>query len=84
MPCSRFPGGGGLVVVSQHALLVTRPTPKGEVEGDLSGGCLLWGGVCSGECLLSVGRGVCSGRVPTPRACLFWGVPALGDVETPP
>ena len=30
MPCSRSVGGG----VSQHALQVSRPTPKGEVEGD--------------------------------------------------
>ena len=29
-----FTGG----VVSQHALQVSRPTPKGEVKGDLAGG----------------------------------------------
>ena len=33
MPCSRSLGEEG--VVSQHALQVSRPTPKGEVEGDL-------------------------------------------------
>ena len=68
--------GGALV--SQHALQVSRPhprgkfsgiwsrpTPKGEVEGDLaggvcSGGCLLQGGACSrGLCLLQ--GGACSG-----------------------
>ena len=37
MPCSRSPGRG---VVSQHALQVSRPTPKGKVEGDLA-----WGGL---------------------------------------
>ena len=26
-------GGGGGTVVSQHALKVSRPTPKGQVEG---------------------------------------------------
>ena len=35
-------GGGGACsyggVVSQHALQVSRPTAKGEVEGDLAGG----------------------------------------------
>ena len=31
--------GGGGVVVSQHALQVSRPTPKGEVEGSGLGGC---------------------------------------------
>ena len=35
MPCSRSLMGG---VVSQHALQVSRPTPKEEVEGDLAGG----------------------------------------------
>ena len=34
MPCNRSRGGG----VSQHALQVSRPTSKGEVEGDLAGG----------------------------------------------
>ena len=34
MPCSRSWGG----VVSQIALQVSRPTPRGEVEGDLAGG----------------------------------------------
>ena len=33
MPCSRSPG-----VVSQHALQVSRPTPRGGVEGDLARG----------------------------------------------
>ena len=56
-------------VVSQHALQVSRPTPRGEVEGDLArgvsrptpgGGWLLQGGllweVCSqGGCLLQRG-----------------------------
>ena len=37
MPCSRS-WGGGVLVVSQHALQVSRPTPRGEVEGDLAGG----------------------------------------------
>ena len=32
-PCSRSRG-----VISQHALQVSRPTPSGEVEGDLGGG----------------------------------------------
>ena len=36
--------GGG---VSQHALQVSRPTPKGEVEGSGRGGCLLRGGAYS-------------------------------------
>ena len=36
IPCSRSRGG----VVSQHALQVSRPTPKGEVEGDLARGGL--------------------------------------------
>ena len=56
--------GGGGVVVSQHALHVSRPTPNGEVEGSAGGGvskptsggspgphpggCLLQGGACSG------------------------------------
>ena len=45
----------------------TRPTAKGEVEGDLpGGGCLLQGGTCSG------------GVVPAPGGCLLWG-----DVKTP-
>ena len=35
MPCSRSRGGG---VLYQHALQVSRPTPRGEVEGDLAGG----------------------------------------------
>ena len=35
MPCSRSPGGR---VVFQHALQVSRPTPRGEVEGDLARG----------------------------------------------
>ena len=30
-------------VVSQHVLQVSRPTPKGESEGDLVRGCLLQG-----------------------------------------
>ena len=34
MPCSR----SLLVVVSQHALQVSRPTPRREVEGDLARG----------------------------------------------
>ena len=33
MPCSRSPGG----VVSQHALQVSRPTPRAEVEGSSQG-----------------------------------------------
>ena len=53
MPCSRSRGGG---VVSQHALQVSRPTPRGEVEGSGPRGCpgphprgklrgLAWGGL---------------------------------------
>ena len=37
MPCRRSQGGG---VVSQHALQVSRPTPKEEVEGSGLGGSL--------------------------------------------
>ena len=50
----------------------SRPTAKGEVEGDLSGGwCLLQGeGVCSGGCLLQ--------GVPAMAGCLLGG-----GVETP-
>ena len=49
----------------------SRPTPKGEVEGDLPRGCLLWGG-----CL--VPGGACS------RGCLLRGGLVLGGclVET--
>ena len=55
--------GGGMV--SQHALQVSRPTPKGEVEVSGQGGLLAhtWGGgACRGGCLL---RGVCG--EPPPR-----------------
>ena len=67
MPC-RFPGP-----IGKLRGIWCRPTLKGEVEGDLAGGCLLWG------CLL---WGACS------RGGLLWGllwrgtysrgVPALG------
>ena len=63
MHCSRSRG-----VVSQQALQVSTPTPKGEVEGDLAGGCLLWRGACSGGCLLW-GRGVPAREVPAPGVC---------------
>ena len=62
MPCSRSRGG----MVSQHALQVSRPTPRGEVEG--SG----WGGVSRPT----------PGGVPAPRrGCLLRGVsrPTLGE-----
>ena len=45
---------------------VCRPTPKGEVEGDLAGGCLLPGG-----CLLLGGSGDPPGRL------LLWAVRIL-------
>ena len=61
MPCSRSPWG----VLSQHALQVSRPTPKGkfrgiwsrptpkgEVEGDLARG---WGYLLLAGCLLPGG-----------------------------
>ena len=55
MPCSRSRGGGVGWLVSQHALQVSRPTPRGEVEGSGQGGSpgphsrgelrsLAWGG----------------------------------------
>ena len=78
--------GGGL---SKHALQVSRPKPKGEVEGDLARGvpalgavpaprgCLLWGGCCLGGCLLP-------GGVPAPGGCLLRGVPAPRGVWRPP
>ena len=59
----------GRGVVSQHALQVSRPTPKGETEGSIQGGspgphpegCLLLRGV-------PAPGGVCSqGGVETPR-----------------
>ena len=52
----------------------SRSTPKGKVEGDLTGGCLLWGeGVPAlGGCLLCW-EGACSG-----------GVSAPGEVWRPP
>ena len=68
MPCSRSGGG-----VSKHALQVSRPTPKGEVEGDLARrvpapgavpaprGCLFWGACSWG--------GACSGGCLLPRVC---------------
>ena len=47
----------------------SRPTAKGEVEGDLARGCLLWGGVCSGGLL----AGVCSGGGTCSGGCLLQG-----------
>ena len=57
MPCSRSLGG-----VSQHALQVSRPTPKGEVEGDLARGVPVLGG---------------GGEVPAPGGCVGCGDPPV-------
>ena len=56
-------------VVSQHALQVSRPPPRGEVEGDLARGVSrpTPGGVCSG------------GGVPAPGG-LLWGRSAARGV----
>ena len=65
--CLTMGGGGGaipaciagdiptcLALSRGGALQVSRPTPKGAVEGDLAGGGVsAWGGVCCG--------GACSG-----------------------
>ena len=74
---------GGMV--SQHALQVSRPTPKGKVEGSgqggSPGGACSWGGVTApGGCLLQGGGGVetpsvmattASGTLPTGmRSCV--------------
>ena len=71
--CPRGGRGWG-VVVSQHALQVSRPTPKGEVEGSGQGEGVsrpTWGvsrptpggGACPGG---SAPGGACSGGVPAP------------------
>ena len=52
-------------VVSQHALQISRPTPKGEVYGDL----------CRGVSR-STPKGDLSGGVPAPRGGCSQGVPA--------
>ena len=71
---------------------VSRPTPKGKVEGDLPGGCLVLGGALSRGCLI---QGVPAQGVPGPGGmptlggawsqrgvggCLLWGVPAPGGM----
>ena len=69
MPCNRSIGG----VVSQHALQVSRSTPKGEVEGDLARGVSR--PTPKGKVEGDLARGVCR---PTPGGCLLQGVPAPG------
>ena len=59
-------------VVSQHALQVSRPTPKGEVEGDLDGGSR---GPHAG---VPAPGGACSRGVPAPGGACSRGV--CGDL----
>ena len=71
MPC-RFPGPHPR---GKLRGIWSRSTAKGEVEGDLAGGCPLLG------CLLQ--ENACSGGVPAPGGacfggCLLWRLPALG------
>ena len=66
MPC-RYPGGG---VVSQHALQVSRPTPKEEAEGSGLGG--------GRECLQAHIQWRSPG--PHPRGV---GIPACTEADTP-
>ena len=74
-----------MVVLSQHALQVSRPTPRVEVEGDLAWGglqahtregCLLQGGgLLPGDLLLGVlfpGGSAPGGSAP--RLVCSWGV----------
>ena len=76
--------------VSQHALQVSRPTPKWEVEGDLARGVSrpTPKGEVEGDQAGGVSRPTPKGEVEgiwpgglrahTQGGCLLWGVPALG------
>ena len=81
--------------VSQHTLQVSRPTPKGDVEGDLARGVSrpTPKGEVEGDLAGWVSRPTPRGRGvsrPTPGGYLLWGyvcsrgVAAPGGVETPP
>ena len=69
MPCSGSLGVGG--VVSQHAVQVSRPTAKGEVEGDLSGPGPQPRGKLRGVWSRPTPKGEVEGDLA--RGCLLWG-----------
>ena len=87
-PCSRSPGGGG--VVSKHALQVSRPTPRGEGEGDLAGGApgphprRKLRGICLGG-LQAHTQGVSPGPQLEGLQAHTWGasIPACTEADPP-
>ena len=68
MPC-RFPGPHPR---GKFRGIWSRPTAKGEVEGDLARGCLLWGGGCLFQGVCS--RGECVGPSPPVTATAAGGM----------
>ena len=57
---------------------VSRPTPRGEVEGDLAGGCLLWGSCFGGSSLGGPALGVVPALGPPMTATAAGGTNPTG------